>query len=89
MPTDDCFYQPGKLYNLMTEDKKKLLIENTARNIMGAMDNVKYRHAAHCYLADMDYGKRLADALKLDLEKVKKLSEMSHDERMKATSLEK
>ena len=85
--SDNCFYQPGDLYRLMTEDKKQQLIENTARNIMPVTDNIKYRHAAHCYLADPDYGKRLAAALCLDLAYVVKLSEMSHSERMEATKL--
>ncbi|MDL2291337.1 catalase, partial [Desulfovibrio sp. OttesenSCG-928-F20] len=85
--TDDCFYQPGDLYRLMTEDKRALLIENTARNIGGAEDNVKYRHAAHCLLADKEYGTRLADALSLKLGRVEELSRMTHDERMKATGM--
>ncbi len=84
--TDDCFYQPGDLYRLITEDKKALLIENTARNIGPATENVKYRHTAHCYLADKDYGTRLAKALKLKLDKVVKLAGLSHQERMKATT---
>ncbi len=63
-----------------------MLIENTARNIGPATENIKYRHTAHCYLADKDYGARLAKALKLKLDKVEKLAAMSHKERMKATT---
>ena len=84
--TDDCFYQAGDLYRLITEDKKALLIENTARNMNGVTDNVKYRHAAHCYMADSDYGTRMAAALGLDLNKVVQLSGLSHDELMAATT---
>ena len=87
--TDNCFYQPGDLYRLMAEDKKVLLIENTARNIGPATENIKYRHSAHCYLADQDYGLRLAKALSLDPNKVVELSGLSHHERMKATTLAK
>lgn len=83
--TDDCFHQPGDLYRLMTEKKKQLLIENTMRNIEKVSQNVKLRHCAHCYLADPDYGKRLAEVLQLDMNQVVKLSKMSHEERMKAT----
>jgi catalase len=83
--TDDCFYQPGDLYRLMTEDKRALLIENTARNMDGVSENVRYRHAAHCLLADREYGERLAEALSLKQDKVRSLSQMSHAERMKAT----
>ncbi|MCP1111182.1 catalase [Lachnospiraceae bacterium PF1-21] len=85
--TDNCFYQPGDLYRLMTPDKKDLLIENTVRNMNGVTENIKLRHAAHCYLADTDYGTRLAAGLEVDLDEVIRLSQMTHDERMKATML--
>jgi catalase len=84
--TDNCFYQPGDLYRLMTPAQKQILIENTVRNIGGVTVNVQNRHAAHCYLADKDYGTRLAKALGLKLDEVIGLSEMSHEERMKTTS---
>jgi catalase len=70
----------------MTEAQKAILIDNTARNIAGVTVNVQNRHTAHCYLADKDYGSRLAKALGLKLDEVIHLSEMSHEERMKATS---
>ena len=85
-PTDDCFYQPGNLYRLITEEKKALLIENTARNMGPVTENIKYRHAAHCYLADKDYGQRIAKAMSLNMEEVIRLSKLSHADRMKATS---
>ena len=83
---DDCFYQPGDLYRLMEPNKKTLLIENTARNIAPVTQNIKYRHAAHCYLADNDYGERISQALGLDLDRVIALSKMSHAERFAATA---
>ncbi|MDL2280295.1 catalase [Selenomonadales bacterium OttesenSCG-928-I06] len=86
-PTDDCFYQGGDLYRLMTEDKKCLLIENTARNIADTTENIKYRHAAHCYMADKDYGERIAKALNLNLNKVIEIANLKvHAEIMKATT---
>lgn len=85
--TDNCFYQAGDLFRLMSESQKQVLIENTARNMAGTTDNIRYRHAAHCYLADPDYGTRLAKALELDVEEVVKLSKLSHGELMQATSL--
>lgn len=86
---DDCFYQPGDLYRLMTAEKQDLLIENTARDIEPVTENIKYRHAAHCYLADKEYGKRIAVALGLDFEKVVSIAEIPdvHD-RLAATSME-
>lgn len=83
--TDDCFYQPGALYRLMTEKQKELLISNTATDMMSVTDNIKYRHAAHCYLADKDYGTRLAKSMKLSLEQVEKLAAMTEQDRLKAT----
>lgn len=83
--TDDCFYQPGDLYRLMTEDKKQALISNTIADIMPVTDNVKYRHAAHCYLADKDYGTRLAEGLHLELKRVEELAAMSEKDRLWAT----
>jgi catalase len=62
-------------------------VENTANNMAGVTQNILERHAAHCYLADAEYGEKLAAALELDLARVKELAALSHDERMKATSL--
>jgi catalase len=87
--TDDCFYQAGDLYRLIAEDKKQLLIENTVRNIEPVTDNIKYRHAAHCYIADKDYGGRMAEALGLDMDRVKKYAKLPHDKLMAETSAAK
>lgn len=84
--TDDMFYQAGDLYRLIAEDKKALLIENTARNIASVSDNIKYRHATHCYLADKDYGTRLSSALGLDILKVIELAKLNITELRAATS---
>jgi len=85
---DDCFYQPGDLYRLMTKEKRSLLIENTAANIAPVSDNIKYRHAAHCYLADEEYGNCIAEALGLTREKVVELANMDQKARLEATSTE-
>jgi catalase len=84
--TDDCFYQAGALYRLMSAAQQQVLIENTVRNIESVTQNIQLRHSAHCYLADKDYGTNLAKALQLDLTEVVRLSELTHDERMKATA---
>jgi catalase len=84
---DDCFYQPGDLYRLMTGEKRDILIKTTATNIASVTDNVKYRHAAHCYLADKEYGTRIAEALSLKLDRVVELSKLSQTERLHATSV--
>lgn len=84
-PTDDCFHQAGDLYRLMTEDKRAILIDNTARNISSVTENIKYRHAAHCYLADKEYGERIVAAMGLDAKKAIELSKLSHAELVNAT----
>ena len=84
-PTDDNFRAGGNLYRLMTEDKRSLLIENTAADIGPASKNIKYRHSVHCYLADKEYGQRITEALGLDLDKVMELSKLDHNGLIEAT----
>ncbi len=84
-PTDDNFRAGGLLYNVMTEDKRQLLIDNTVRNMEGVHDNIKYRHAVHCYWADKEYGERMTAGLKLDLERVKELAKGDHKSLVKET----
>ena len=84
-PTDDNFRAGGDLWRIMTEDKRALLIENTARNIEPVTRNVKYRHAVHCLLADKEYGERITKAMGLDLAKVQELAKLSNAELIQAT----
>lgn len=79
-PTDDCFKAGGNLWRVLKEDKKRVLIENTANDLMSVSENIKYRHAVHCYLADPEYGERLVKATNLDLHKVIEYSKLSNDE---------
>lgn len=84
-PTDDNFRAGGNLYRLMTEDKRKLLIKNTAADIAPVTDNIKYRHAVHCFHADPEYGERITEAMGLDFDKVKELSKLDNDGLIQAT----
>lgn len=84
-PADDCFRDAGLLYRVMTEDKRAILIDNTARNIAPCTSNIKYRHAVHCYLADPEYGERLASAMGVDFDKVKELATLDNAGLIKAT----
>lgn len=83
---DDCFYQPGNLYRLMTKEQQALLIKNTSEDMKSVTYNIKYRHAAHCYLADKEYGIRLAEAMHLDIAWVKHLASLSEEERQRITT---
>ena len=66
----DYFTQPGLLFRAMTPEQQQVLFENTARNLGDSTTQIKHRHICHCYLADPDYGKGVADALKISLDAV-------------------
>ena len=69
----------------MEEPQRAVLIANTAADMNGVTENIRLRHAAHCYKADPEYGDRLADALGVDVARVHELAAMTHEERMAAT----
>ncbi|MCG7346075.1 catalase [Sporosarcina sp. ACRSL] len=66
----DYFTQPGKLFNLMSDEQKELLFGNTARNLGDAPNEIKYRHIRHCYQADPAYGEGVAAALGISMDDV-------------------
>lgn len=68
---DDYFSQPGNLFRLLTEEKKQLLFENTARNISAAKHFIKLRHIGNCYKADPKYGEGIANALGISIDEIK------------------
>ena len=69
---------------MLMEFKKKLLIDDTATDMDPVTDNIKYRSAVHCYLADPEYGTRFAKAVGIDINKVLELSKLSNDDLIKA-----
>lgn len=81
------FVQAGDLYRkVMNDTDKEHLINNIVGHIKGAHKRLQLRQTALFYKADKEYGERVATGLGLDLDEVKKLSSMSQDERVKATS---
>ncbi len=64
---DDYFSQPGDLFQIMTQEQKEALFENTARALGDAPKEIKLKHINHCYKADEEYGKGVADALKIPI----------------------
>jgi catalase len=86
---DDFTEQPGKLYRLLTEEKKRLLIHNTSQQMIGVPEVIKIRHSVHCYLADPDYGKRLCEEMNLDYNQVVQYSFLTNKELNQITSLKK
>lgn len=63
----DYFTQPGKLFRAMTDDQKRVLFANTARNMGDSTLQIKHRYINSCYQADPEYGKGVAEALRIDI----------------------
>ena len=68
---DDYYSQPGALFNLMSDEQKRVLFENTARAMGDAPREIKIRHISNCLKADKAYGQGVADALGIPLSDVK------------------
>lgn len=84
---DDDFFQAGEIWRRVLSDyDRDHLISNLAGHLGGALKRIQYRQTALFYKADKDYGARLADALDLDIKKVKSLAAMSDKERAAATA---
>jgi catalase len=69
----------------MNDQDRDNLIGNIVGHLSGAQRRIQLRQCAIFYKADVEYGTRVAEGLKLDLEVVKSLSLLSHGERAEAT----
>lgn len=67
----DYYTQPGLLFRLMNPDQQKALFENTARSMGDIPEEIKLRHIGNCLKADHNYGKGIADALGISLNKIR------------------
>ncbi|MBI0097313.1 MULTISPECIES: catalase [Snodgrassella] len=65
---NDYFSQPRALFNLMNDNQKQVLFENTARAMGDAPDFIKYRHIRNCNACHPDYGTGVAKALGMTVE---------------------
>lgn len=75
------FRQAGDTYRAFTEDQKKNLIANFADDLKQVKNNaIRIQWVAHTFLADPDYGTRLAKAVGVDLEAAKKIATSINDE---------
>jgi len=84
-PNDD-FFQAGELYRrVMTDEDRDHLIGNITSHLCNAQKRIQLRQTAVFYKADPEYGSRVAQGLKLDTQEVKRLAEMSQEDRAKAT----
>lgn len=64
----DYFSQPRALFNLMSQEQKQVLYDNTARAMGDALDFIKYRHIRNCHACHPDYGAGVAKALGMTVE---------------------
>lgn len=60
----------GDLFRLMKPEQQEALFGNTARAMGDIPDMIKIRHIKNCLKADENYGKGVARALGIDLDKV-------------------
>jgi catalase len=67
---DDYYTQPGRLFNLMSDQQKRVLFENTARSLGEAPKYIQLRHIGNCMKADQKYGEGVADALGIDHDEI-------------------
>jgi len=85
--SDIDFIQAGDLYrNVMTPRDRKNLVNNIVGHLKNAQKRIQLRQCALFYKADADYGKKVAKGLRLDPAEVKRLADMSQEERVKATA---
>jgi catalase len=85
-PNDD-FVQPGTLFSkVMTDEAREHLIGNIVDHLGKAQKRIRLRQTALFYKAHKDYGAGVAKGLGLDLAEVKRLAEMSQEDRAKATA---
>lgn len=67
---NDYFTQPGKLFRLMSPEQQQALFDNTARNMEGVEEFIKIRHINNCFQADPAYGKGVAMACGIPMDKI-------------------
>jgi catalase len=85
-PNDD-FVQAGDLYRkAMTDTDRDHLINNIVGHLGGAQKRIQLRQTALFYKADPDYGRRVANRLKLDEKEVERLAKMQPEELAKAAA---
>jgi len=84
-PNDD-FVQAGALFGkVMTDFDRDHLVGNIVGHLGGAQKRIQYRQCAVFTKSHQDYGRRVAEGLKLDVKEVARLADMSPEDRIQAT----
>ena len=78
--------QSGSLYRkVMSDEDREHLIGNIVNHLGKAQKRIQLRQTALFYKSYQEYGRRVAEGIGLDVIEVKRLADMSHEERAKAT----
>lgn len=65
---NDDYTQAGDLYRLLSEQEKSRLVHNIATHMQSVPERIKRLQISHFMKADPDYGRRIAEGLKLSVE---------------------
>jgi len=86
-PVEDIdFVQTGEFWRrVLSDEDKKHLVYNLKSHLGNAQERIQYRQTTLFYKCEVEYGEAVANALGLDVNKIKKLSEMSLKELFEAT----
>ncbi len=69
----------------MTDQDRANLIGNIVSHLSAAQKRIQLRQTALFFKADPDYGSRVAKGLRLDINEVERLANMTTEERARAT----
>ncbi len=83
---NDDYAQPGNLFRLMNKSQQEQLFSNIAEAMDGVPERVVARQIVHFYQADPAYGQGVAEKLKLDIERIAALADLSLEELFERTS---
>jgi catalase len=70
----------------MTDEAREHLVGNIVDHLGNAQQRIQLRQTALFFKADKDYGTRVAEGLGLDINEVKRLADMSQEDRAKTTA---
>ena len=70
----------------MTDEDRDHLVSNIVGHLKNAQERIRRRQSAVFYRVDPDYGTRVAAGVGVDVAEVKRLAEMSDEERVAATA---
>ncbi len=86
---NDDYSQPGNLFRLMNKSQQEQLFSNIAEAMDGVPERVVARQIVHFYRADPAYGRGVAEKLKLDIERIAVLADLSLEDLFERTSEER